>query len=149
MTQRDLAGAGAPRYLVTIMSATHTVGMYMTRSPVTVERATTMGRALKIMGDQGFRHLPVVDGGRLVGLVSERELKVVEHMQGVDSAMCIVGDFILGPPFQVASDAHLRDVARAMAEKKYGSAVVVDGEQIVGVFTTTDALKALAIVLGA
>jgi acetoin utilization protein AcuB len=131
------------------MTSSHTVGMYMTRSPVTVERTTTMGRALRIMEDQGFRHLPVVDGGRLVGLVSERELKIVEHMQGVDSAMCVVGDFILGPPFHVAADANLRDVARAMAEKKFGSAVVVDGEQVVGVFTTTDALKALAIVLGA
>jgi CBS domain-containing protein len=131
------------------MTSTHTVGMYMTRSPVTVDRTTTMARAIRIMDDQGFRHLPVVDAGRLVGLVSERELKIVEHMQGVDSAMCIVGDFILGPPFHVASDAHLRDVARAMAEKKFGSAVVVDGDQVVGVFTTTDALKALAIVLGA
>jgi acetoin utilization protein AcuB len=130
------------------MTSTHTVGMYMTRSPVTVDRTTKMGRALRIMEDQGFRHLPVVDGGRLVGLVSERELKIVEHMQGVDSALCIVGDFILSPPFHVTADAHLRDVARAMAEKKFGSAVVVDGEQVIGVFTTTDALKALAIVLG-
>jgi acetoin utilization protein AcuB len=131
------------------MTSTHTVGMYMTRSPVTVERTTTMARALRIMDDQGFRHLPVLDGGRLVGLVSERELKIVEHMQGVDSAMCIAGDFILGAPYHVAEDALLRDVVRAMAEKKCGSAVVVDGEKVVGVFTTTDALKALAIVLDA
>ena len=68
---------------------------------------------------------------------------------GVDASMCIVGDFVLGPPYHVAADAHLRDVARALAEKKYGSAVVVDGDQVIGVFTTTDALKALAIVLGA
>ena len=41
----------------------------------------------------------------------------------------------------------LRDVARTMAEKKYGSAVVVEGEKVVGVFTTTDALRALAGIL--
>ncbi len=132
------------------MDAAHRIDRFMTKSPVVVERTTTMARALRTMEEQGFRHLPVVDsaqGGHLVGCVSERELKIVENMRGVDSAMCIVGDFILGPPYSVAPDASLRDVARTMAEKKYGSAVVVDGDRVVGVFTTTDALRALAGVL--
>jgi CBS domain-containing protein len=76
----------------------HTVGSYMTKSPVVVERTTTMAHALRIMDEQGFRHLPVVASGKLVGVVSERELKIVENMQGVDSGMCIVGDFLLGAP---------------------------------------------------
>jgi acetoin utilization protein AcuB len=100
------------------------------------------------MVHEGFRHLPIVEGRRPVGLVSERELRVVENMHGVDSAMCVVGDFILGAPYTVAPDAPLRDVARTMAEQKYGSAIVVDGGEVVGVFTTTDALHALAAVLG-
>ena len=128
----------------------HRIDSFMTKSPIVVERTTTMARALRTMEEQGFRHLPVVDGGsggRLVGCVSERELKIVENMRGVDSAMCIVGDFILGPPYSVAPDASLRDVARTMADRKYGSAVVVDGSQVVGVFTTTDALRALVGVL--
>jgi CBS domain-containing protein len=124
-----------------------TIASFMTKSPVLVERTTTMARALRTMDEQGFRHLPVVDGGQLVGCVSERELKIVENMRGVDSAMCIVGDFVLGPPYSVAHDALLRDVARTMAEKKYGSAVVVEGERVVGLFTTTDALRALAGIL--
>lgn len=129
------------------MATVPTIAPFMTRCPVVVERTTTMARALRTMDEQGFRHLPVVDGGRLIGCVSERELKIVEHMRGVDSALCIVGDFVLGPPYAVGPDASLREVARAMAEKKYGSAVVVEGEQVVGVFTTTDALRALATVL--
>jgi acetoin utilization protein AcuB len=131
------------------MAPAPTVGDFMTKSPVVVERSTTMARALRTMDEQGFRHLPVVEGGRLVGCVSERELKIVENMGGVDSALCVVGDFILGPPYSVAPDASLRDVARVMAEKKYGSAVVVEGDRVVGVFTTTDALRALAAVLAA
>jgi acetoin utilization protein AcuB len=107
-----------------------------------------MARALRTMEELGIRHLPVVDGGRLVGCVSERELKIVENMRAVDSALCIVGDFIVGPPFAVGPEAPLGDVARAMAEKKCGSAVVVEGDQVVGVFTTTDALRALSSVLG-
>src|SRR5580704_8129310 len=128
-------------------SAAPLIGSFMTRSPTLVDRSTTMARALRTMEDQGIRHLPIVDGGRLVGCVSERELKIVENMRGVDSAMCIVGDFILGPPYSVAPDASLREVARTMAEKKCGSAIVVEGERVVGVFTTTDALRALATLL--
>lgn len=124
-----------------------TIGMHMTKSPVVVDRATSMAQALRIMDEQGFRHLPVIAEGRLVGVVSERELKIVEGMQGIDSAMCIVGDFILGPPYTVTPDAPLREVARAMADHKHGSAMVVDGDVVVGVFTTTDALKALATVV--
>ena len=55
--------------------------------------------------------------------------------------------FILGEPYTVAPDAQLREVARTMAERKIGSAVVVDGGEVTGVFTTTDALRALAAVL--
>ena len=124
-----------------------TVATCMTRSPVTVDRSTTMAQALKIMEEHGFRHLPVVDEGRLVGLVSERNLRVVENMRGIDSAFCTVGDFILEAPYSVAPDAPVREVARQMSVRKCGSAAVVDGEQVVGVFTTTDALAVLADVL--
>jgi len=129
------------------MANAPTIASYMTRSPVLVDRTTTMARALRTMDEQGFRHLPVVEAGNLVGCVSKRALKIVENMRGVDSAMCVVGDFILGPPYAVSPDASLREVARAMAENKYGSAVVVEGGEVVGVFTTTDALRALAAIL--
>jgi len=124
-----------------------TVSSSMTRSPITVDRSTSMAHALRIMEEGGFRHLPVLEGGRLVGVVAERELRVVENMRGIDSAFCTVGDFILAPPYSVAPDAPVREVARVMSTRKYGSAVVVEGEQVVGVFTTTDALAVLADVL--
>jgi CBS domain-containing protein len=130
------------------MASPHTVGAFMTRGPVVVDRKTTMASALRIMDEQGFRHLPVTTHDKLVGVVSERELKIVENMKGIDSAMCVVGDFILGPPYTVTADAPLGEVARTMAERKCGSAVVVSGDTVVGVFTTTDALRALAAVLG-
>jgi len=129
------------------MPLAQTIATYMTKSPVVVERSTTMAVALRTMEEHGFRHLPVVSQGHLVGIVSERELKIVDNMSGVGGKMCVVGDFILGPPYTVAPDATLGDVAREMAEHKYGSAVVCEGDVVVGVFTTTDALRALAAVL--
>jgi CBS domain-containing protein len=99
------------------MAHARVVGDFMTRSPVVVERTTTMARALRTMDEQGIRHLPVLEGGRLVGCISERELKIVENMRAVDSALCIVGDFVLGPPYSVAPDAPLAEVARTMADR--------------------------------
>ncbi|MCC6552116.1 MAG: CBS domain-containing protein [Polyangiaceae bacterium] len=131
------------------MPATRTVAMCMTKSPITVQCTTSMAQALKLMEEHGIRHLPVVEGPRLLGLVSERELRVLENMRGVDTAFCTVRDFCTGSFYSVSPETPVREVARVMSEKKYGSAVVVDGEQVVGVFTTTDALRVLVEVLGA
>lgn len=119
----------------------------MTPSPVTIERTATMARAMKIMDENGFRHLPIVEDGRLLGLLSERELKIVENMRVVDAGMACVEDFILNAPYSVSPDTPLSEVTRAMAEKKYGSAVIVENDRVIGLFTTVDALRALTMML--
>lgn len=126
------------------MSRDLTIGECMTKSPVTVDRRTSLAQALKIMEDNGFRHLPVTDGAKLIGLVSERELRALENMEGFNSAGCTVEDFSLVAPYAVAPSAKVRDVAAEMADRKLGSAAVVHGDQVVGVFTTIDALRLLA-----
>lgn len=130
------------------MSNRRTIRNYMTPSPVTVSRATTMAKAMKVLDEHGFRHLPIVDdAGHLVGCLSERELKIVENMRVVDAGMACVEDFILGPPYAVSPDTPLGEVTRAMAESKHGSAIVVEGDKVVGMFTTVNALRALSSVL--
>ena len=125
-----------------------TIRNYMTPSPVTVTRTTTMARAMKLLDEHGFRHLPIVDeAGHLVGCLSERELKIVENIRVVDAGMACVEDFILGPPYAVSPETPLREVTKKMAENKHGSAVVVDGDKVVGMFTTVNALHALSSVL--
>jgi acetoin utilization protein AcuB len=125
------------------MASTRTVAAHMTPSPITVQRSASMAHALKVMEENGFRHLPVTDGGRLVGQVSERELRVLENMRGVDSAFCVVGDFLHGPPYSVSPGTPVREVIGVMSERKLGSAIVVEGDAVVGVFTTQDALHLL------
>jgi acetoin utilization protein AcuB len=129
------------------MPASRNVGDCMTPSPVTVERSTTLAHALKLMDERNIRHLPVVDGTHLVGLVAERELRIVDNMQGFNAALCTVADFIEDKPYAVTADTPVREVVQAMASKKHGSAVVVGGEggdSVLGVFTTTDALRVFA-----
>jgi acetoin utilization protein AcuB len=117
---------------------------FMTSSPVVIASRRSLADAHRLMRERGFRHLPVVDDGRLVGLVSQRDLYLLETLHGVDPATETVGEAMSDSPYTVAPDAPLDDVAARMAERKLGSAVVVERGAVVGVFTTVDALRALA-----
>ena len=127
--------------------ARHTVDRFMTANPVAISSDRTLAEAHRLMREKQIRHLPVVDDGRLVGLVSQRDLYLLETLQGVDPDEERVEEAMTAEPFTVAPDAALEDVATSMAEHKYGSAVVLDRGAVVGLFTTVDALRALATVL--
>lgn len=117
---------------------------YMSVCPQTVTRDRTLGEAKALMKERGFRHLPVVDENAIVGLLSLREVELVMAASGPDSDMLTV-EFAMTPePYLVAPDSDLAEVAREMATRRCGSAIVVDRTSVVGVFTTVDALLALA-----
>jgi acetoin utilization protein AcuB len=124
-----------------------TVGRFMTPSPHVVTSGKTLAQAHQAMREKGIRHLPVVEGGRLVGLVSQRDLYLLETLKGVDVARETIEEAMVADPIAVPPDAPLEEVAEAMAARKHGSAVVVDRGAVVGIFTTTDALRALVSVL--
>jgi acetoin utilization protein AcuB len=95
----------------------------------------------------GIRHLPVLHGGHLVGVVSDRDIAMVEALPGIDITRVKVEEAMAEEPYTVAMSARLADVATIMAERRIGTAIIVDGDDgdhAVGVFTTTDALRALA-----
>ncbi len=125
----------------------HEVRRYMTAEPVVTHTTTTVADAHQVMRERGIRHLPVVDAGRLVGVVSQRDIYLLETLRGVDAASETVEEAMTPEPYAVAPETPLEDVARTMAERKFGSAIVVEGGSVVGVFTTTDALRALSAML--
>jgi acetoin utilization protein AcuB len=127
--------------------AKHTVQDFMTVGPVVVARTRTLSEAHRLMREKGIRHLPVVDGGALVGIVSQRDLYLLETLERVDPATETVEEAMTADPFRVSPDAPLDQVAQEMAERKLGSAVVVDRGSVIGLFTTVDALRALAALL--
>jgi acetoin utilization protein AcuB len=101
----------------------------------------SMSEAAHRMHQFEIRHLPVLRGGRLVGIVSERDLAMVESLPGVDPNAVSVGEAMTSEPYAVPPGASLPAVLREMAAHKYGTAVIVDGERPVGIVTTTDALR--------
>ncbi len=119
----------------------------MSIAPVVVSSDRTLADAHRLMRERRIRHLPVVDHGRLVGIVSQRDLYLLETLKGVDPGTEIVGEAMVRDPYAVPPDAPLEEVAEAMADGKFGCAVVVDRGSVIGLFTTVDALRALASVV--
>lgn len=119
---------------------------YMTPVPETIDPELTIVQAAERMFSFGVRHLPVVEGGNLVGILSQRDVAVVQSLPDYDPKRCLVRQAMQPSPFTCGPGAHLDAVAREMAEHKYGAAVVVERDHpshVVGVFTTVDALRAL------
>jgi acetoin utilization protein AcuB len=115
----------------------------MTPAPHTIGRDQPLALAQERMRSLGVRHLPVLDGGRLVGVISQRDALLVETLRDVDPTKVPVEDAMSTDVRTVPPETPLRDVARDMAEHKYGCALVAEGTHVVGIFTTVDALRAL------
>jgi len=122
---------------------------FMTRSVHTIGTKAPLAEAHRLMNDHGIRHLPVLEGGRLVGLLSQRDLHLIETLRDVDPKEVLVEEAMTQDAYTVAPETPLGGVAREMARHKYGSAVIVRGAEVLGIFTTTDALQALDTVLSA
>jgi acetoin utilization protein AcuB len=119
------------------------VADYMTPGPTVVGAHQSLPTAHQIMREHGIRHLPVVDGGLLVGILSDRDLHLVQTLAHVRPEQLTFEDAMTADPYTVSITTPLNQVARVMSERKIGSAVVVEHGGVVGVFTVTDALEAL------
>jgi acetoin utilization protein AcuB len=116
---------------------------FMSRAPHSIGRDQPLSLAHERMRASGIRHLPVLEAGKLVGLLSQRDALFVETLRDVDPAKVPVEDAMSVDVYVTSPDALLVDVAATMAEHKYGCAVIMDGSRLVGIFTTIDALNAL------
>ena len=119
------------------------VKRYMTTSPHTIGLDQKLTQAHKLMREHHIRHLPVLDGGALVGVISDRDLHLIETLRDVDPAKVTIEEAMTVSVYSVSPDASLDEVSKEMAEHKYGCAIVSDHGKIVGVFTTTDGMRAL------
>lgn len=122
-----------------------TVGSHMTSAPFSIQLDAELAVALELMQKHQIRHLPVLDGERLVGIVSERDLGIIESLVPDEWQRIVVAEAMTPSPYAVAASAPVSEVARTMADRKYGCVVVTDERgAVLGLFTTTDALHLLA-----
>lgn len=129
-----------------MMPAEMTVDQYATPNPEKADRRTPVTRVAELMRQGQFRHLPIVEEGRVVGVISERILHMLANVTGVN--LVTAADVMTKNPYLVESGTPLIKVASDMASRRIGSAIVVKNGEPVGIFTATDALQALIAALG-
>jgi acetoin utilization protein AcuB len=120
-----------------------TVQQFMTRSPHTIAHDQSLAAAHRLMRDNDIRHLPVMKGDKLIGIVSQRDLHIIESLKDVDPEAVLVSEAMSTEVYTVGPRTSVRLIASEMATQKYGSAVVIEDDQVTGVFTTVDALRVL------
>ncbi len=121
-----------------------TIAHYMTPSPHTIGVNQPLAVAHRLMREHNIRHLPVLDCGELVGLVSQRDLLFIETLKDVDPNQVTVAEAMSPSPYVVSPHAQLERVVANMATRKLGAAVIVQRKDVLGVFTSVDALHVLS-----
>ena len=126
----------------------------MTRKVVFVGTETTAAEALALCREERIRHLPVVEGGRLVGVISDRDLRSATPALGdparAEALQRIrVGDEMVREVTTAHPEDPIEHAATEMYEGKIGCLPVVDGDGLVGILTSSDIMRALAQLVGA
>lgn len=117
---------------------------FMSTCPHTIGHEQNLASAESLMREHHIRHLPVLKAGVLSGILSDRDIKLCRDFVGADDTNVKVGDVCSDSVYTVGPQSPLDEVAKEMARGKFGSAVVVDHEKVVGIFTAVDAMDALA-----
>ena len=121
---------------------------YTSPCTVTASKEETVLELMRKMGDHDVRHIPVVENNKAIGLVTERDLKLVINL--ATGRALTADEVMITEPFVVKPGEALRDVVFEMSKRKVGSALVLDAEcEDIGIFTSTAALNALVEVLTA
>lgn len=125
------------------MKAIPSISKYMTTLPHTIGADQTLDKASKLMNELRVRHLPVLSGGKLVGILSERDIQLVEGFKDVDPETVTVSEAYSPEPYITSPESSLAEVCERMANKKFGCTLVCDNHKLVGIFTWVDALNAM------
>lgn len=128
------------------------VRQIMTSQVVSVDADASIGVALQLMHSGNFRRLPVLQDGRLVGIITDRDLRLATNsplvlhekwysefiLESVKVKSCMTAD-----PVTISPEASLIEATRLMRARKFGGLPVVEGDSLVGMITVTDLLDFL------
>jgi acetoin utilization protein AcuB len=127
------------------MHSKRPISRYMSAAPITIQQTASLADAMTLMQEHAVRHLPVLDQRTPVGILSERDLAMARSLVQAGWEDVPVAEAMTPEPFTVSPETPIAEVARRMADERYGAALVADASgQLLGVFTTTNALELLA-----
>ena len=126
----------------------------MSREIVTLSPDETAATALALCRERRIRHLPVLQGGRLVGIVSDRDLRSSTPALGdPDRAAALqrilVEDVMDHEVVTADPEDPIEQAANTMRERKIGCLPVLEGDELVGIITASDVIEALVYLVGA
>lgn len=120
------------------------VDEFTTPDPITADESLSIDELHQLMEKYGIRHLPVMRGEAVVGIISDRDVRLVSGLSYAEKLQVQAADLMVADPLAVNANTPLDEVAYAMSEKKVGSVIVKDDDgRLLGIFTATDALNAL------
>jgi acetoin utilization protein AcuB len=128
----------------------------MTRDVITAPPETSLASALEITRTNNIRHLPIVENGELVGIISDRDLgKATPPVWATDYADQLaglhkrtVGEHMVTKLISIASSAPIEEAAQLMYTNKIGCLPVMEAGRLVGILSETDLLRAYAELFG-
>ena len=148
--------------------AEKTVSEIMSRDPVTVPPEMSVTDAARIMVERGIGALPVVEGGRLIGLVTEGDLIMKDVRLEYPTYIHLLDGFIMYPPSTAKFESELKkavaasvrdvmtaepvtvqesagvdDVATLLVEREVSRLPVMDGDRLAGIVTKSDVLRSM------
>ncbi len=130
---------------------------FMTHNPITAAPEVSHPDALALMRKHHIRRLPIISKGKLVGIVSEKDLLSNQPSQATTLSVYEIysllsrlhmQDIMTKPVVTVEGDCPMEEAACIMVAKKIGCLPVMDGDSVVGIITETDVFRALMEVLG-
>jgi acetoin utilization protein AcuB len=129
----------------------------MKRDVVTVRPADTFLHAMHLIRDRGIRHLPVVEGRQVVGIVTDRDIRQASvspasHLNTSEAQALLdkvtVAEIMSKPAIIIDPDDTVEEAARRLLKHRIGGLPVVRDGQLVGIITETDVLEAFLDVMG-
>lgn len=128
------------------------VGDHMTSDVVTLGPKDSFRHVARVMHSHKFRHVPIVEGGKLIGIVSDRDMRrflgnyEIEYDEQPEEirhgpAEVTMWDVMTREPRTTQANEALAEVADVMVRCHFGALPVMDGDQLIGIITELDLLR--------